>query len=290
MVQPLETTNSASSDSFDFGSVRKQAAIAASFDFSPLPSNAGKSITIALLSGGPSHSVARALGHRITFVSARADDASPYAVESDRAAFSNTLLTIIAALAPAARIVNVKIVDKDGNCSAQILSNGIDRAIGLKSKVIIIPVSQRDSDPGVAAAVNRAMKAGILVVAAAGDESGTSPQFPANMDGALAIGAVDAQNAIAQFSNTGSTVLYAPGVDVSGLNESGALETTSGASHATAVAGAILADLWSQKPKLHSVQLVTAARAGGRQIADGHGGTVPMLDAVAALRAVKAEK
>jgi hypothetical protein len=142
----------------------------------------------------------------------------------------------------------------------------------------------------VAAAVDKALKARILVVAAAGDGSDAAPEFPASMDGVLAVGAVDAQNTVAPFTNTGNAVLYAPGVEIVGLNESGAVETTSGTSHAAAVAGAIIADLRSQKPKLHSAQLASAVRGSGRQIADGHGGTGSLIDAVAALRAIKTGK
>jgi hypothetical protein len=290
LLGAAQSVAAGASVSLDLASVRNQAAIAASFDFAPLPANAGKGVTIALLSGGPSSSVARALGRRATFVSARTGDASPYAAEGDSASFSDTLLTIVAALAPGARIVNVKIVDKDGSSSPEIVSNGIDRAVRLKAKVIVIPVGMSGSNSGVAAAVGRALKSGALVVASSGDESETSPRFPANMDGVLAIGAVDAQNTIAQFSNTGSTVLYAPGVDVAGLNESGAIETTSGASHAAAVAGAVFADLWSQNPKLRSAQLANAVRGSARQIADGHGGTGPLMDGAAALHTIKAGK
>ncbi len=63
--------------------------------------------------------------------------------------------------------------------------------------------------------------AGILVVAAAGNQAGSSPGYPASYEGVIAVSAVDAQRRLAAYSSTGSTIdVAAPGgnnsVDLNG--------------------------------------------------------------------------
>ncbi|WOJ92274.1 S8 family serine peptidase [Congregibacter variabilis] len=55
---------------------------------------------------------------------------------------------------------------------------------------------------------------GIIVVAAAGNESSTSPSYPASYDNVISVSAVNTQQQITNYSNTGSAIdLAAPGGD-----------------------------------------------------------------------------
>jgi subtilisin family serine protease len=72
-------------------------------------------------------------------------------------------------------------------------------------------------DPGEAAIVRRAVKRGVLLVAAMGNEfdNGNRTNYPAALPGVIAVGAVDSTLARADFSNTGPHIgLVAPGVDI----------------------------------------------------------------------------
>ena len=58
----------------------------------------------------------------------------------------------------------------------------------------------------------RVHEAGILVVAAAGNEASSRPQYPASYDGVISVSAVDAQARLTAYSNTGPDVdIAAPG-------------------------------------------------------------------------------
>lgn len=57
-------------------------------------------------------------------------------------------------------------------------------------------------------------EAGIIVVAAAGNEAGTQPFFPASYDGVISVSAVDSQRRLASYSNRGPQIdVTAPGGD-----------------------------------------------------------------------------
>ncbi len=75
--------------------------------------------------------------------------------------------------------------------------------------------------------------AGILVVAAAGNQASSSPGYPASYAGVISVSAVDAQRQLAAYSNTGSMIdVAAPGgnnsVDLNGDGYPDGILSTSG--------------------------------------------------------------
>ncbi len=68
--------------------------------------------------------------------------------------------------------------------------------------------------PSSQALYNELRELGIAVVAAAGNESSTAPSYPASYDNVFSVSAVDAQQRIASYSNTGNAIdVAAPGGD-----------------------------------------------------------------------------
>jgi subtilisin family serine protease len=85
------------------------------------------------------------------------------------------------------------------------------------------------------------------VVAAAGNEVPTSLAFPAAYRDVLSVGAVDAENSQAYFSNSGETLsLSAPGVGIISAYDDGQYVLGSGTSQATAITSGVVAALLSQ--------------------------------------------
>ena len=130
----------------------------------------------------------------------------------------------VVGVAPNAKLWAVKVLDSKGSGRLDNVLGGIQFVVDKKAAIggnwiISMSLGSVDSDPLEAAAVAKAIDAGILVVAASGNDS-TSTQvapvgFPAGYPGVVAVGAVDSSSRIADFSNQGAEVLLsAPGVDV----------------------------------------------------------------------------
>ncbi|MFG2455485.1 S8 family peptidase [Streptomyces sp. NPDC048523] len=129
-------------------------------------------------------------------------------------------------VAPGAEILNAKVLDDSGEGSASSIIAGLEWAAAHGAKVANLSLGQSDT-PGndsVETAVNALSRStGMLTVAAAGNE-GPGPRTlssPGTAESALAVGAVDGKDRIADFSSTGPTAdsalkpdLTAPGVDI----------------------------------------------------------------------------
>ncbi|MEU6311591.1 type VII secretion-associated serine protease mycosin [Streptomyces sp. NPDC047014] len=124
-------------------------------------------------------------------------------------------------LAPEATIIPIRQNDGQGKGDALSLSRAIDHAVAKGAQVINVsqdtdvPLSA-DSELGTS--VRKALAAGIVVVASAGND-GTSGQkrrtYPAAFPGVLAVGASDRNNERAEFSQPGDFIgVAAPGVDM----------------------------------------------------------------------------
>lgn len=154
------------------------------------------------------------------------------------------------------------------------------------ARIIVLPISARDDDAGVSGAINAALKKGLLVVAAAANSNSYGAEFPARMDGVVAIGATGAQDKVAAFLNYGGKIIFAPGVDIKVLGKSDQ-SGRSGTTHASAVAGAIFAVLWSQNPVMSRQRLVDAVTGSTKEITARDGGSARLIDGQAALQAIK---
>jgi len=130
----------------------------------------------------------------------------------------------VVGVAPATRLWSVKVLGSNGSGTTATVVAGIDWVISKKQAVggnwIISEslgssqASQFEQD-----ATTQAINAGIIVVAASGNDStSTTPapvSYPAAYPGVLAIGAIDSSSTIADFSNQGPELAFvAPGVDV----------------------------------------------------------------------------
>jgi subtilisin family serine protease len=270
-----------------FEDIRKQSSIAAAYNFNPLPPNAGKGITVAVVSQGVSHAIEKRLEGRLTAYSVLPGDSNPY--EEDDAFLGSTvgtqIVSLIGALAPQARIIAVKALDAYGGGSFEDVKNGIIRATELGAKIIVMPISaESGDDPGVTAAVNAALAKGILIASSAGNSSTSGAQYPANMNGVVAIGSVDAADKVAPYSNYGGKILFAPGSDIKAAGKS---DLQYGTSHAAGVAGAIFAILWSQNPNLTYQQLVDLVLKTAKDISDPKASPAKRINGQAALQAIQ---
>ena len=107
-------------------------------------------------------------------------------------------------------------------------------------------------------AVNSAYAAGLLLVAASGNES-SSVDSPANCVNVIPVGATDQADNLAPFSSYGAEMirggLMAPGVDLETTDVGGGYAYASGTSFSAPMVSGLAALIWSAKPDLSNAQV-----------------------------------
>jgi hypothetical protein len=107
----------------------------------------------------------------------------------------------------------VKVLDSKGQGSYDTIVQGIIYAADRGAKVINMSLSGRGGSSALAEAVDYAVRKGALVVAAAGNSSG-SVEYPAAYESVLAVGSVGFDRKRVDYSNYGPQIdLVAPGGD-----------------------------------------------------------------------------
>ncbi len=148
-------------------------------------------------------------------------------------------------VAPGADILDIRIAGSDGVSDSFLLAEGIHTAMERGAAVINISMGTPGDAAPVAAAVAEAVKRGITVVAAVGNDRAGVKIWPAAYPGVISVSGVDAQGNLAYFSNSGYPTIAAPSVGIpSAYQEKGnaLLATGNGTSQATAlVSGAVAA-------------------------------------------------
>jgi type VII secretion-associated serine protease mycosin len=192
-------------------------------------------------------------------------------------------------IAPRSTILPVQVEFGGPMSDPRYLGPGIDWAVEHGAKVISI-ASGSSEEPAIKAAVERALAADIVVVAAAGNTpDATKIAFPARLPGVLGVGGVDRQGNHATISVTGpEMVLTAPAVDIVSVGLDGRYLTASGTSDAAAIVAGAVALVRARYPGLKGPEVVrrltyTAQDKGapGRDPEYGYG----VIDLVKALTA-----
>jgi subtilisin family serine protease len=105
--------------------------------------------------------------------------------------------------------------DFTNGCPLSAIIGGLEQAIDDGADVINMSFGGRAGFNIEAAAIQAANRAGIVMVASAGNDASQQSNFPAAYATVIATGAVDANNRLASFSNVGGWVdVTAPGVNV----------------------------------------------------------------------------
>lgn len=148
----------------------------------------------------------------------------------------------VVGVAPGAKLYNVKVLGDNGSGSIGAIIKGIDWCI--KEGVDVMSMSLGCSeDPGTNFhnAIKRARAAGIVIVAASGNEN-THCGWPAAYPEVIAVGAVDQSFGRADFSNFGAELdVVAPGVDILSTYPGNRYAKLSGTSMATPMVAGVVA-------------------------------------------------
>ncbi|CUA80783.1 S8 family peptidase [Anoxybacillus suryakundensis] len=161
---------------------------------------------------------------------------------------------------PNVKILPIDVFGGGWGASDYTIAQGILYAIEKGAKVINMSLGGYFSSPILEEAVQKAIDAGITVVAAAGNEATDMYSIPASYEGVISVGATDSKNKLAEFSNYGPSVdLVAPGVDVYSLiydyTKGSSFAELSGTSMASPVVAGVASLLLSKYPNLKPYQV-----------------------------------
>lgn len=119
-------------------------------------------------------------------------------------------------------IMPVKVLDSEGDGSNSGIAEGIDYVVNFRQggvnpvRVINLSLGGPTRSTTLKDAIDRAVAAGITVVASSGNGSVNSVDYPAAFDNVIAVGSVDGRKIKAPYSSFGASLdLMAPGGDLS---------------------------------------------------------------------------
>ncbi len=124
--------------------------------------------------------------------------------------------TGVSSVAPAASILPVRVMDENGSGDSATVAEGIVWAVDNGAHIINLSLGSSSRSEAVAEACAYAAENNVLVVAAAGNDGDNAVHHPAAIDSVIAVGAVDLNGDLTDYSNYGSEIdIVAPGGDSS---------------------------------------------------------------------------
>jgi serine protease len=121
----------------------------------------------------------------------------------------------VAGLAPNCSIMPIRVLDATGSGDSADVIRGIQWAVDHGAKVVNLSLGLATPGPGDEAAVQAAAEAGVVLVAAAGNDGTSRLEFPASSPYVISVGATRYDHTRASYSSYGPELtLVAPGGDV----------------------------------------------------------------------------
>ena len=120
----------------------------------------------------------------------------------------------IAAIAPNASFMNLKVADSRGRTDAATVARAVRWAADHGAQVINVSL-EVESSPELESAIRHAWQKGAVVIAAAGNHGTAAPAYPAAYSEAIAVAASNQKDGLAVLSNHGDWVdVAAPGFKI----------------------------------------------------------------------------
>ncbi len=155
-------------------------------------------------------------------------------------------------IAPRAVVYPIKAFDQLGGANIEHVIQGILWCIDRRIRIINMSFGMQERHKELHQAIRLATKAGIVVIASAGNDGlRDTAQYPARFGQTIGVGALTHDGALARFSNMHPTVnILAPGENIVSTWPQRQYATLSGTSMATAHVTGVVALLLEKNPKL----------------------------------------
>lgn len=160
-----------------------------------------------------------------------------------------------------AKIMPVKVLDDTGSGSYDTITKGIHYAVDHGANVINMSLGGGGANKSMQDALEYASSKNVIVVMAAGNNSGSAPIYPARyaQTTGVAVGAVDKDKTLASFSNLAGTdqlsYVTAPGVSIYSTVPNNSYATYSGTSMAAPHVAGVVALMLSANHNLTDSQV-----------------------------------
>ncbi|HSL98068.1 MAG TPA: S8 family serine peptidase [Candidatus Deferrimicrobiaceae bacterium] len=178
----------------------------------------------------------------------------------------------VAGVAPGVTIMPVKVLDSNGYGYWSDFLEGVDWAVARGADVVNMSLGSGLSAAQVAAfqpTFTAAWQAGVMVVAAAGNNSNDTPFYPASFANVVSVSATNNSDTKANFSNFGPMVdVSAPGVGITSTYKGGTYRTMGGTSMATPHVVGLVALIRSVHPEYGLEAIETALKATALDLGD----------------------
>lgn len=177
----------------------------------------------------------------------------------------------ITGINPNAKIYSIRVLDDNNEAPLSRVIDGIYYAISKKVDIINMSFGLDSYSEALKKAVDDAEKAGILVIAAAGN-TGDNVQYPAAYENVVSVGSVDSEAELADTSARGEKIdIVAPGELVCSTGEFGDLLIESGTSLAAPQVAAVASKIMEENPKASSEEVKNAIVNGANYNSDEYG-------------------
>jgi thermitase len=177
--------------------------------------NGGLGVTVAVVDTGvdTNHPVFHNVAPGIDYLGS---DTNPMEEGSGPGYGHGTMVAgIIALVAPQATIMPCRAFDSNGSAKMVDITASINWAVDHGANVLNLRFGVTNDSQLLSKTISNALNQGVVVIASAGNNNTSLPQYPAAYSGVLAVGASDQYDKKASFSNYGSYVgVAAPGVSI----------------------------------------------------------------------------
>lgn len=177
-----------------------------------------------------------------------------------------------AGINPDVEIYSAKVLDENNQAPLSRIIEGIYWAIEKDVQIINMSFGTLQYSPALENAIRQAADKGILIIAAAGnggEKDGDTVEYPAAFPEVLAVGSVNAQGTVSEFSAQGESVeLVAPGEAVRVTGAFGEDMVASGTSMAAPHVTAVASLLWAKNPDKSAGFIRTLLDESARSLGD----------------------